>query len=60
MGRGAHAGAGLLTTLVPPWGTPLEQPIPEGLHFMGRTRVGAVCGELCPMGGTPRWGRGRV
>jgi len=67
--RGAHAGAGLLAGLVTPWGPTLEQPVPEGLHPMGRTHAGAVgeelqpvgrthvgevCGELSPMRGTPR------
>jgi len=31
----------------------LEQPVPEGLQPVRRTHVGEVCGELCPMGGTP-------
>jgi len=29
-------------------------------QFMGRTHVGAVCGGLSPMGGTPGWSRVRV
>ena len=37
-----------------------EQPVPEGLHPMERTHAGAVCEGLSPMGGTPRWSRGRV
>jgi len=75
MERGAHARAGLLARLVTLWEPTLEQPIPEGLHPlgrthtgagreelkpMGRTRVGEVCGELSPVRGTSRWGRGRV
>ena len=53
----------------------LEQPVPEGLHPMGRTHNGAVheelqpvgrihagevCGELSPMRGTLSCIRGRV
>jgi len=53
----------------------LEQPVPEGLHPVGRTHAGAVCeelqpvgrthvgevrGELSPMRGTSPWSRGRV
>jgi len=53
----------------------LEQPVPEGLHAMGkahtgavceelqpmgRTSVGGVCGELSPMRGTSGWSRCRV
>ena len=53
----------------------LEQPVPEGLHTVGRSRtaavreelqplgrihVGEVCGELSPMDGTSQWGRGNV
>jgi len=30
----------------------LEQPVPEGLHPVGRTHAGAVCEELQPMGRT--------
>jgi len=39
MERGAHAGAGLLAGLVTPWGPMLEQPVPEGLHPVGRTHA---------------------
>jgi len=53
----------------------LEQPVPEGLHSVGRTHTGAageelqpmrrthveeVCGELSPVRGTSHWSRGRV
>jgi len=38
---GAHAGAGFMAGLVTPWGPTLEQPVPEGLH---------------PVGRDPRWG----
>ena len=53
----------------------LEQPVPEGLHPMGRTHAGAcreelqpvgrnhvaeVCGELSAMRGTSCWSRERV
>ena len=53
----------------------LEQPVPEGLHPMGRPHTGAVreelqpmarthagefCGELSPVRGNSRWSRGRV
>jgi len=63
--RGPHAGAGLLAGLVT-----LKQPVPEGLHPVGRTHawavceelqpvgrthVGEVCGELTPMRATSRW-----
>jgi len=56
-------------------GPTLEQPVPEGLHPVGRTHAGEVheelqpvgrthagevSGELSPMRGTPRWSRGRV
>jgi len=73
--RGAHTRAGLLAGLVTPWGPTLEQPVPEGLHPVGRTQAGAVpkelhpvgrthigevCGELSPMRGTSRWSRGRA
>jgi len=34
--------------------------VPEGLHPVGRTHAGAVCGRLSPVGGTPGWSRGRV
>jgi len=47
--RGAHAGAGLLVGLLTPWGPTLEQPVPEGLHPLGRTHTGAVREELQPM-----------
>ena len=75
MERGAHAGAGLLSGLVTPWGPTLEQPVPERLHPAGRTHAGAVCeelqpvektnigevrGGLSPVGGTPCWIRGGV
>jgi len=30
----------------------LEEPVPEGLHPMGRTHTGAVCEELQPVGRT--------
>jgi len=30
----------------------LEQPVPEGLHPVGRTHTGAVCEELQPVGRT--------
>jgi len=46
MERGVHAGAGLLAGLVTPWGPTLEQPVPEGLHPVGRTRAAAVREEL--------------
>jgi len=52
MERGAHTGAGLLAGLVTPWGPTLEQPVPEGLHPVGRTHAGAVCEGLHPMGRT--------
>jgi len=29
----------------------LEQPVPEGLHSVGRTHIGEVCGELSPVRG---------
>jgi len=73
--REAHAVADLLAGLVTLWGPMLEQPVPEGLHPMGRTHAGAVCEELQPMGrthigefcgqqsamrGTSHWSRGRV
>jgi len=73
--RGAHTGAGFLAGLVTPWGPTLEQPVPEGLHPMGRTHTGAVHEELQPVGrthvgevcgersavrGTSHWSRGRV
>jgi len=32
----------------------------EELQPMGRTYVGEVCGELSPVGGTPRWSRVRA
>jgi len=53
----------------------LEQPVPEGLqpvgrtrteavheelHPMGRTHIGAVHGGLDPEGRTPHWSKGRV
>ena len=50
--RGAHTGAGLLAGLVTPWGPTLEQPVPEGLHPVGRAQAGAVCEELQPVGRT--------
>jgi len=50
--RGAHTGAGLLAGFVTPWGPTLEQPVPEGLHPMGRTHAGAVHEELQPKGRT--------
>jgi len=50
MERGAHAGAGLLAELVTLWGPMLEQPVPEGLHPVGRTHAGAVREELKPVG----------
>jgi len=50
--RGAHAGAGLLPGLVTPWGPTLEQPVPEGLHPVGRTHAGEVWEELQPLGRT--------
>ena len=34
------------------WGTTLEQPIPEGLHPVGRTHAGALPEELQPVGST--------
>jgi len=33
-------------------GCMLEQPVPEGLHPVGRTHAGAVCEELQPVGRT--------
>jgi len=50
--RGAHARAGLLAGLVTPWGPTVEQPVPEGLHPVGRTHAGAVHEELQPVGRT--------
>jgi len=38
----------------------LEQPVPEGLHPVGTTHIGAACAELSPVRGTSRWSRGRV
>ena len=38
----------------------LEQSVPEGLQPVGRTHVGEVHEELSPVGGTPRWSRGRA
>jgi len=38
--------------LVTLWGPKLEQPVPEGLHLVGRTHAGAVCEELQPVGRT--------
>ena len=38
----------------------LEQSVPEELQPVGRTHVGEVHGELSPVGGTPRWSRGKV
>jgi len=38
----------------------LEQPVPEGLHPVGRTHAGEVHGELSLMGGTTGWSKGRV
>ena len=44
-----------------PWKGPmLEQCASEGLHALGGTHAGEVCGGLSPMGGTPCWSRGRV
>ena len=57
--RGAHTGAGLLAGLVTPWGTH-ARAVHEELHPAGRTHAGAVRGGLSPVGGTPRWSRGRV
>ena len=34
--------------------------MPEGLQPMERTHAGEVCGGLSPVGGTPRWSRGRA
>jgi len=45
--------------LWPHGGTMLEQPVPEGLHPMGRTHAGAAHRELSPMGETARWSRER-
>jgi len=36
----------------------LEQFVPEGLHAMESTFVGAVPEEMYPVGKTPRWSRG--
>ena len=58
--RGAHTGADFLAGPVPHGGPTLEQSIPEGLHPMEKTHVGEVCEGLSPVGGTPRWSRGRV
>ena len=52
MERGAHARAGLVAWLMTLWGTTLEQPIPEGLHPVGRTHAGALPEELQPVGST--------
>jgi len=53
----------------------LQQPVPEGLHPVGRIHTGAACEELQRMGrthigefpaepsltgGTSHWSRGRV
>jgi len=51
--RGAHTGAGLLAGLVTLWGPMLEQPVPEGLHPVGRTHAGAV--ELAACGKHSHW-----
>lgn len=40
--RGAYAGADLLAGLVTLWGLTLEHSVPEALHTVERTRVGAV------------------
>jgi len=37
---GSHAGVGFLAGFVTPWGPTLEQPVPEGLHTVGRTHAG--------------------
>jgi len=50
--RGAHAGADLLAGLVTLWGPTLDQPVPEGMHPMGRTHAGVVREELQPVGRT--------
>ena len=41
-------------------GPTLEQPVPEGLHLLGRAQDGAACGELSPMRETSLWGTARV
>jgi len=38
----------------------LEHPVPEELQPVGRTHIGAACGELSPMREASRWNRGRV
>jgi len=50
--REAHTGAGCHPVL--------EQPVPEGLHPMGRTHFGEVHEGLSPMEGTPCRSRGKV
>jgi len=37
----------------------LEQPVPEGLHPVGRTHIGAASGELSPVRGTFRLEQGK-
>lgn len=57
--RRTHAGVGLLTGLVTPWGTHVGE-VSEELQPVGRIDVEEVNGELSPVGGTPRWSRGEV
>ncbi|KAJ7415763.1 hypothetical protein WISP_76221 [Willisornis vidua] len=47
MGRGAHAGAGLLAGLVTPLGTHLSL---KDLHPVEGTHIGSVYDELNPVG----------
>jgi len=51
METGAHVRAGLLAGLVTPWGHTLEQPVPEGLHPMGRTMLGQSVKSCSPWEG---------
>ena len=37
-----------------------EQAVPEVLQPVERTHAGEVCEGLSPVGGTPRWSRGRA
>jgi len=39
----------LLAGLVTPWGSMLEQPVPEALHPVKGPYAGAVCEELQPL-----------
>ena len=54
--RGAHGGAGLLAGAV----TRPAGAVCEELQPVGRPHVGGVRGGLSPVGGSPRWSRGRA